>query len=75
MVGYNLTDDDLIQLLQTGPVAIGISSKDWVLYKGGTFKCTPGSAIDHAVLLVGYTPDTWIVKNQWGESWGTSGYI
>ena len=31
--------------------------------------------IDHAVLVVGYTNSTWILKNQWGRSWGESGYM
>ena len=39
-------------------------------YKGGVFSCRPTDIIDHAVLLVGYTPDYWIVKNQWGSDWG-----
>ncbi len=28
----------------------------------------------HAVALVGYTPDTFIVRNSWGEEWGDKGY-
>ena len=31
--------------------------------------------MNHAVTIVGYTPDTWIIKNQWGTSWGDNGYI
>lgn len=30
--------------------------------------------IDHAVLLIGYTPNYWIVKNSWGTGWGDNGY-
>ncbi|HSF51162.1 MAG TPA: C1 family peptidase [Nitrososphaeraceae archaeon] len=28
----------------------------------------------HAVALVGYTPDRFIVRNSWGEGWGEGGY-
>ncbi len=28
----------------------------------------------HAVALVGYTPDTFIVRNSWGTGWGDKGY-
>jgi C1A family cysteine protease len=28
----------------------------------------------HAVLLVGYTPDSWRVRNSWGSGWGQAGY-
>ncbi|PHY18804.1 C1 family peptidase [Caulobacter sp. BP25] len=28
----------------------------------------------HAVALVGYTPDGFIVRNSWGESWGDNGF-
>jgi len=31
--------------------------------------------VNHAVLLIGYTNDNWLVKNQWGEDWGEKGYI
>lgn len=33
-------------------------------------KCKPNGTEDHAVLLVGYTPEYWLVKNQWGDTWG-----
>ena len=28
----------------------------------------------HAVCIVGYTPDYFIVRNSWGTSWGNRGY-
>ena len=49
-------------------------------YSSGVFSgCstyTSSSSINHAVLLIGYTPlGHWIVKNSWGLSWGNNGYI
>lgn len=28
----------------------------------------------HAVAVIGYTPDYWIIKNSWGTQWGHAGY-
>lgn len=59
-----------------GPIAVGVDSTQWDDYRGGIFKhtmCT--NDIDHAVTIVGYTKDAWIVKNSWGTEWGEDGYI
>lgn len=73
--------------LATGPVGIAINGGTYIfkLYSGGIFSCSPSvcstaaSALDHAVLLVGYgTEDSteyFILKNSWGTSWGESGYM
>lgn len=50
-------------------------------YKSGIFDdptpnaCTNGRQGGHAVTIVGYNQDAWIVKNSWGGAWGESGYF
>lgn len=58
------------------PVAVDSTSREFELYHNGIIRkehC--GSDVDHAVLVVGYTPEYWIVKNSWGPHWGQNGYI
>lgn len=33
------------------------------------------STVNHAMLVVGYTKDAWILKNWWGSHWGENGYM
>ena len=35
----------------------------------------PIGSINHAVMIVGWTPQGWIVRNSWGTDWGANGYI
>ena len=59
-----------------GPVSVGIDSSTMDNYRGGIFKSSMCSKnIDHAVAIVGYTKDAWIIKNSWGTSWGDRGYL
>ena len=85
VLGYRvlLHDDDsrseeqLEHLLHTyGPVAVGIDSTSMENYRGGIFRSRHCSKnIDHAVTIVGYTKDAWIIKNSWGPNWGRDGYL
>jgi len=77
---HDVTPQNEAQMLAAvaqGPVAVAIdaSQRDFQLYKGGVFDVKCGTNLDHAVLVVGYTKDAWIVKNSWGEQWGDKGYI
>ena len=31
--------------------------------------------LDHAVVVVGYTPTEWLLKNSWGDAWGDGGFF
>jgi len=34
----------------------------------------PDDPVDHAILVIGYTPLYFIARNQWGSYWGINGY-
>lgn len=34
-----------------------------------------GPSVNHAVLLIGYTDDYWIARNNWGRLWGINGDV
>ena len=77
---YNMHVENKLahHILSYGPIPVGIdsSSHQFELYSSGIIKehhC--GKDIDHAVLVVGFTRDYWIVKNSWGPSWGENGYF
>jgi len=59
-------------------VAVALESLGLFFYSSGLFKdeyCETPAAVDHAVTLVGYDTEAWIVKNSWGETWGEKGYV
>ncbi|GAB2231733.1 hypothetical protein Droror1_Dr00010745 [Drosera rotundifolia] len=60
-------------------VAIEASGRALQLYESGVFTGECGTALDHAVVAVGYgrenSLDYWIVRNSWGADWGEEGYI
>merc|ERR1712227_592628 len=73
--------DAMMSALQLGPVSIALDGGGAAFqgYKSGVLSGSCGSQLDHGVLAVGYGTldgtDYWKVKNSWGASWGSEGYI
>ena len=77
-------EDALAKAVATvGPISVAIYAKDtFFAYSDGIYsdgECNPDRVdedfVNHAVLVVGYTPDYWIIKNSWGTEWGEEGYM
>ena len=54
------------------------AGKNLYEYADGIFtdeNCGFPARVNHAVALVGFTQDAWIVKNSWGTDWGEKGYV
>jgi hypothetical protein len=79
-----MSDNDIILLLQKGPLNIYLTATTWFMYNPTTskdiFKCnlsdsTKYQRMNHATLLVGVGTNYWLVRNSWGTSFGLDGYI
>ena len=63
--------------LARGPIAVAFEVTDKCKqYRGGIFRDTScrGNA-NHAVTMVGFDSQKFIIKNSWGGGWGSGGYI
>ncbi|XP_011194246.1 procathepsin L [Zeugodacus cucurbitae] len=59
------------------PISINASPRTFQLYSDGVYddiSCS-SDTVNHAMLVVGYTKDYWILKNWWGQMWGEDGYM
>lgn len=80
---------DIEAAVRTGPLAVAFqvyqSFFEFDFSRGGVFECAYAHTDEnhpqdpyrgaHAVELVGYTENHWILKNSWGSSWGDNGFF
>jgi len=70
-------------LANVGPVSVAVYvSANFQSYRSGVFydNTCPLDRVNHAVVLVGYGADSsgrqyYILRNSWGSSWGSNGYM
>ena len=63
--------------MKLGPLAgaIAASGKTFQFYSQGIFDKCASTKLDHAIVIVGYTRDYWIIRNSWGADWGEQGHM
>ena len=69
----------LYTLHYVSPVTAAIETKATFLkgYMGGVYSRNPdcGPEPDHAVVIVAYSENNYIIRNSWGTGWGVDGYL
>jgi len=80
---HGSSEDDLLRMVATGPVLIGINADLLQSYSGGVIDdAGHDRGRNHAVIVTGWTTDCagrssrcWIIRNSWGEGWGERGFF
>lgn len=79
---HPLEEQVMQEVANTGTFAVSLHMPtDMLFYKSGVYnhKSCPARQPNHSMLLVGYGTDNgtdyWLLRNNWGRSWGEDGYI
>ena len=69
-------DYNLLQYADQHIVSVAISVVDsFYGYSTGVYNEYYCDQVNHAVAVVGFGSDYWLVRNSWGQAWGTKGHI
>lgn len=62
--------------LRKGPIGGALHADNgFQFYSKGIFDKCLSSQVNHAIVIVGFTKDYWIIRNSWGADWGEDGHI
>mmetsp|Transcript_4354 Transcript_4354/g.6661 ORF Transcript_4354/g.6661 Transcript_4354/m.6661 type:complete len:140 (+) Transcript_4354:1-420(+) len=63
------------EIMTNGPVSASyLVYDDFLTYKSGVYKRTSHNALGgHAVKIIGWGEDYWLVVNSWNKNWGDNG--
>lgn len=62
--------------MRKGPVGGAVhADRGFQFYSKGIFDKCLTDDINHAIVLVGFTKDYWIIRNSWGADWGEDGHM
>ncbi|XWS16856.1 hypothetical protein CRYUN_Cryun33cG0016600 [Craigia yunnanensis] len=75
-------EEALLKAVANQPVSVALEGDGqyFQFYQGGIFTGYCGTALNHAVTIVGYGTSEegtnyWLIKNSWGTNWGENGYM
>jgi len=72
-------ESDMYEKILETPLSVCVDAESWQSYVGGvvTLKTCKSEPLDHCVQAVAINAEKgyWVVKNQWGTSWGEEGHI
>ena len=67
-------DDICAAILQLGPVLLAVNwGNSWFRPVNGILPAWDSAAGGHAILAVGWTADGLVLRNSWGQAWGSQG--
>jgi C1A family cysteine protease len=66
--------DNVLNSLNGRPISVAVDASNWSAYRAGVFS-NCNTNVNHGVLLVAASGNSWKIKNSWGASWGESGYM
>jgi C1A family cysteine protease len=75
---YTKDPNRMKQEINNGPISalVGTHLKSMHQYNGGIYNDQECPIfVDHAVGIVGYGSNYWIIRNCWGSDWGERGYM
>lgn len=70
------TEEIKTALLKYGPVFVSVKagSAGWSGLTGEVTSCSKRGTANHMVVIVGYDPKGWVIRNSWSDQWADKGY-